>query len=150
MRCPKAPLHSLTSGIVGKSNLCPHTAAFVRPKTSTIPAILAPLIYKKGIYINSSSRSYTSSTTRPVRNPARSFLNHELYRYKFSRLPHTSVRYCSHRRNMCRYNAEVDTSSVHIEKGREVLPKNVKPLHYHLKLEPNFDNFEYEGEVSIE
>jgi aminopeptidase 2 len=37
-----------------------------------------------------------------------------------------------------------------ISKGREVLPKNVKPLHYDLTLEPNFETFKYDGTVSIE
>lgn len=34
--------------------------------------------------------------------------------------------------------------------GREVLPKNVKPTHYDLTLEPDFEKFTYEGTVIIE
>ena len=34
--------------------------------------------------------------------------------------------------------------------AREVLPTNVKPMHYDLTLEPNFDNFTFEGTVIIE
>jgi hypothetical protein len=63
------------------------------------------------------------------------------------------LRHCSYRRsNMCKHNftAEVVSSGVDISKGREVLPKNVKPLHYHLTLEPNLETFEYDGEVVIE
>lgn len=41
-------------------------------------------------------------------------------------------------------------ANLDIAKGREVLPKNVKPLHYHLTLEPNLETFEYEGKVVIE
>ena len=37
-----------------------------------------------------------------------------------------------------------------ISKGREVLPKNVKPLHYDLSLEPNFETFKYDGHVTID
>ena len=37
-----------------------------------------------------------------------------------------------------------------IANGREVLPTNVKPLHYDLTLEPNFEKFNYEGTVVIE
>ena len=44
-----------------------------------------------------------------------------------------------------------------ISKGREVLPKNVKPTHYDLTLEPNFEHvstentdFKYEGHVTID
>lgn len=34
--------------------------------------------------------------------------------------------------------------------GREVLPTNVKPVHYDLTLEPNFEKFTYDGSVVIE
>lgn len=52
---------------------------------------------------------------------------------------------------MCRQRDAGDASgAVDLAMGREVLPKNVKPLHYHLKLEPNFEKFTFEGEVSIE
>lgn len=34
--------------------------------------------------------------------------------------------------------------------GREVLPTNVKPVHYDLTLEPNFESFKYDGTVVIE
>lgn len=33
---------------------------------------------------------------------------------------------------------------------REILPDNVKPVHYDLTLEPNFENFTFEGKVVIE
>lgn len=34
--------------------------------------------------------------------------------------------------------------------NREVLPTNVKPLHYDLTLEPDFEKFTYEGTVVVE
>lgn len=34
--------------------------------------------------------------------------------------------------------------------GREVLPTNVKPVHYDLTLEPNFEKFTYDGTVVID
>ncbi|KAL8924623.1 MAG: hypothetical protein Q9208_003938 [Pyrenodesmia sp. 3 TL-2023] len=37
-----------------------------------------------------------------------------------------------------------------VAKGREVLPANVKPLHYDLTLEPDFAKFTYEGKVVID
>lgn len=37
-----------------------------------------------------------------------------------------------------------------VSKGREVLPTNVKPMHYDLTLEPDFEKFTYEGTVVIE
>ena len=53
---------------------------------------------------------------------------------------------------MCRQHREADIADANmdISKGREVLPKNVKPKHYDLTLEPNFETFKYEGTVSIE
>jgi aminopeptidase 2 len=52
---------------------------------------------------------------------------------------------------MCRhFGADDHSSSVDITKGREVLPTNVKPLHYDLTLEPDFENFTYNGTVTIE
>ncbi len=62
----------------------------------------------------------------------------------------TAKRHCSHRRNMCRREAEASDANMDITMGRQVLPKNVKPLHYDLVLEPNFETFKYEGEVTID
>lgn len=39
---------------------------------------------------------------------------------------------------------------VDASKGRELLPANVKPIHYALTLEPNFDTCTYDGSVTIE
>lgn len=61
-----------------------------------------------------------------------------------------TVRYCSHRRAMCRKTTDMQGGSVDVETSREVLPTNVKPLHYALTLEPNFEKFSYEGTVVIE
>ena len=52
---------------------------------------------------------------------------------------------------MCKhFDSAGGASAIDATMGREVLPKNVKPLHYHLKLEPDFDKLDYKGEVSIE
>lgn len=37
-----------------------------------------------------------------------------------------------------------------ITKSREVLPNNVKPMHYNLTLEPDLEKFTYSGTVVIE
>ncbi|KAM0440052.1 hypothetical protein ACHAPT_001155 [Fusarium lateritium] len=51
---------------------------------------------------------------------------------------------------MYRNGSDVASASLDISRGREVLPKNVKPLHYDLTLEPNFETFKYEGTVVID
>jgi aminopeptidase 2 len=51
---------------------------------------------------------------------------------------------------MCRHFGAEEHGSVTIAPAREVLPTNVKPLHYDLVLEPNFEDFTYEGTVVIE
>jgi len=51
---------------------------------------------------------------------------------------------------MCRREAETADANMDISKGREVLPKNVKPLHYDVTLEPNFETFKYDGTVEID
>ncbi|KAL8750797.1 MAG: hypothetical protein Q9199_006841 [Rusavskia elegans] len=51
---------------------------------------------------------------------------------------------------MCRAKDDLAAASVDVSKGREVLPANVKPVHYSLTLEPDFEKFTYEGEVVID
>jgi aminopeptidase 2 len=65
-----------------------------------------------------------------------------------SPLLQTSKRYCSYRR-MCGTRRGEASGSTNVQ-GREVLPTNVKPQHYDLTLEPNFEKFTYEGTVTIE
>ena len=50
---------------------------------------------------------------------------------------------------MSKANTEAG-GSVDVSKAREVLPVNVKPIHYDLTLEPDFEKFSYEGTVVIE
>lgn len=61
-----------------------------------------------------------------------------------------SIRFCSYKNIMCRAKDDLAAASVDVSKGREVLPANVKPVHYSLTLEPDFEKFTYEGEVVIE
>ncbi|OQD81257.1 hypothetical protein PENANT_c028G06029 [Penicillium antarcticum] len=50
---------------------------------------------------------------------------------------------------MCHSRRGEASGSTNVQ-GREVLPTNVKPVHYDLTLEPNFEKFTYEGTVSID
>ena len=63
--------------------------------------------------------------------------------------PLLNIRHCSYQRTMCRGHAENVGTAV-VTKTRQVLPTNVKPVHYDLTLEPNFNDFTYEGTVIIE
>ena len=60
----------------------------------------------------------------------------------------TPKRYCSYRR-MCSSRRDEASASTNVQ-GREVLPTNVKPVHYDLTLEPDFEKFNYDGTVIIE
>lgn len=53
---------------------------------------------------------------------------------------------------MCKLEIEAGTvgMGLDVSKDRELLPANVKPIHYALTLEPNFHDFTFEGEVIIE
>ncbi|KAL8799175.1 MAG: hypothetical protein Q9200_007604, partial [Gallowayella weberi] len=51
---------------------------------------------------------------------------------------------------MCRVKDDQVAAGVEVSPGREVLPSNVKPVHYSLTVEPNFEKFTYEGEVVID
>ncbi|KAF2454849.1 peptidase family M1-domain-containing protein [Lineolata rhizophorae] len=124
----------------------PRVAAALRPGRSSIAR--ASCYSTTGTRcISSASPTYTSSpqqltpTSRAHRNLAKPLYS-----------PRAFVRHCSYQRTMCRHleGAADATGSVDVTKGREVLPKNVKPLHYDLTLEPNFDTFEYEGKVAID
>ena len=50
---------------------------------------------------------------------------------------------------MCRH-VENLSGSTDVTRSREVLPKNVKPIHYDLTLEPDFVKFKYQGTVVTE
>jgi aminopeptidase 2 len=107
------------------------------------PSYLSPhqaphLQYLVAAYSSTALRSSPTSPTLPRRQhkPINS---------------HRHVRYCSYRRNMCRQTGMgSDPTAVNIQQSRQVLPTDVKPLHYRLTLEPNFKTFEFDGEVCIE
>ena len=83
------------------------------------------------------------STTRAISHKLKS----KALTYNFH--SNQPARFCSYRSKMCRANAETE-GSIDVTKSREVLPTNVKPVHYDLTLEPDFDKFSYQGTVTIE
>ncbi|KAL1959712.1 hypothetical protein VTO42DRAFT_1298 [Malbranchea cinnamomea] len=118
------------------------------PRLGTSPA--AGYYY----YHYSASAFSTSATPRaasPATAPARTTLSRTAPRVSSSTAAH-SKRYCSYRR-MCRsarLGGEEAGAGGAIPVNREILPANVKPLHYDLTLEPDFDKFTYRGTVVID
>lgn len=117
---------------------------------------------------SSSSFHLTSTTATPITAPQRSLhstaatttaaitassLTRPTYSSIVARsaipLAQISKRYCSYRR-MCHSRRADESLGSTTVAGREVLPTNVKPVHYDLTLEPDFEKFTYEGTVIIE
>lgn len=139
------------------SSLCPPFSAIAPPRSAV--SILRTRSWKvpaSGSREPSSptlaaSRLYTTASIRSNRPQTSSRPSFPGQRRSNLITTRTAVRYCSHRRNMCRYRDAGDAAgAVDLAMGREVLPKNVKPLHYHLRLEPDLEKFTFEGEVTIE
>jgi hypothetical protein len=92
----------------------------------------------------SASSGFHSSGSPPFRTAEQPFVQ------PISPLHQSSRRSCSSRR-MCHWrHADAGSASTGITASREVLPTNVKPLHYDLTLEPDFEKFSFEGTVIIE
>lgn len=121
--------------------------------TSIASHLAAKILKPRVLHINSCSVFSPSlqATSRHFSSPVR--LN--LFQRKTKHLPkrtqiRQSIRNCSSQRAMCGTQAELQWGSMDVSRGRVLLPKNVKPLHYDLTLEPDFENFTYEGTVVIE
>lgn len=48
------------------------------------------------------------------------------------------------------FQTDISSSVAIRPEGRELLPTNVRPLHYNLTLEPDLEKFTFDGEVTIE
>lgn len=93
----------------------------------------APLLFSRSSSLFSPTSSRSTPRTLPRASPLSQF----------------SKRHCSYRR-MCMSRHGDVAGSTNVSHGREVLPTNVKPVHYDLTLEPNFEKFTYDGTVIIE
>ena len=128
-----------------KTSLFPTKTLFPTSRTSTGTSIRASTF---------STSSFPTSNLKPSLlcnlSPGRRNLSIQ----NTTRLPPKAfIRYCSHRR-MCQHRGLApDTPGgdvVDITAGREILPSNVKPTNYHVTLEPNFNDFTFDGIVVIE
>nr|POE63591.1 aminopeptidase 2 [Quercus suber] len=129
--------------------------------TTALPDFLQPNLFRRGprtySRLSLTSRPHHSSHFDPSSTKTRIHPPLPCIRNNRSSLSYNytpaSRRHCSHRRrNMCGQHKDADTADTNMDitMGREVLPKNVKPLHYDLTLEPDLEKFTYEGHVTIE
>ena len=147
-------IHTITAPAVGRK----------------VPRPSLPLIRLRSSSSSSFCPSYSTSTSSSQlpfpsypSNSSSSLLQFNKLQSSVPRLHHhqrlcrlsppsfTSKRYCSYRR-MCssRRAEDAPSGSTNVPQDREVLPTNVKPVHYDLTLEPNFDKFTFDGTVIIE
>lgn len=129
--------------------LGPRAVTMVRraPLSSITALSRAPLLNaRRSLHASSPTRAavFYPAVPQLTNNTLRRTLKPSRY------TPLVTVRHCSHRRNMCRHSGAEEHSSTDITQGRQVLPTNVKPVHYDLTLEPDFKTFTYEGTVVIE
>lgn len=96
------------------------------------------------------SLSSSSSLSSPFSSSLHSLQPIRRLSPSVSLVPYISKRHCSYRRMCSSRRAEESSGSTNIPDGREVLPTNVKPVHYDLTLEPDFEKFTYDGTVVIE
>ncbi len=92
----------------------------------------------------------SSSTCRPLSHPTSGYLSSPVQSPLRRNLIKQSIRHCSCQRIMCSGDADHPGGGMDITNARVLLPTNVKPIHYYLSLEPDFDKFTYEGTVVIE
>ncbi|RDW77149.1 hypothetical protein BP6252_05202 [Coleophoma cylindrospora] len=104
-------------------------------------------------------RSFTSSVSTsfiPLHNPIPYSNPHrpEALTHRASTISSVvALRHCSYRRHeMCKMHGDggVEGSGMDVTQGREILPANVIPKHYHLTLEPDFEKFTFDGTVIID
>lgn len=117
------------------STRLPQLLNSARPPLSRPPRA-APLLSSRLLSVSASAPLSSFSPPRANRPSRRSPLSQ------------SSKRYCSYRR-MCGSRRAGVSGSTNVP-DREVLPTNVKPTHYDLTLEPNFETFKYDGTVVIE
>lgn len=125
-----------------------HTPKYYHLDATSVARIASPSLQRRTVT--------TGSARASAFGAAQGFTALTVYK---RRIPEQTVkvtpifkRYCSHRRSMygTRRDAEGADANMDISSGRQVLPKNVKPLHYNLTLEPNLETFKYDGIVEIE
>lgn len=112
---------------------------------------LAALTLKSRVPCANTHKIFYSSLTKPLSFKAGTRpLRRTLLDSPSKPLPIRSVRNCSHKRNMYNLQEGTEGGCMNVAEAREILPTNVKPLHYDLTLEPDFEKFTYEGKVVIE
>ena len=111
-------------------------------RRATGPALLRRISVKPAVSIP----TFAVTHSRQFQSLSQVNPRHQTQRIPLSRP--IQVRNCSAHRKMCR---GTDNSGAAVQvPDREILPTNVKALHYDLTLEPNFKDFTFDGVVDIE
>lgn len=125
------------------------------PPSLRLASGLRPLSSLSSFYSTSSSLSSPLSSSLLFSSPLSSSSSSPLSSYPRLRLAprppvlptRSSARFCS---AMCRSRAGLEGSASANVQGRELLPANVVPRHYHLTVEPDFEKLTYNGSVVID
>lgn len=124
--------------------------AFMRPFS---PARLPPVLNSARLPISVSIASKQPLFLRPLpRYYSESLAPRSRAQIPFRRSPLSQIskRHCSYRRMCIARGGDVPAGTTNVAQGREVLPTNVKPVHYDLTLDPDFEKFTFDGTVVIE
>jgi len=126
-----------------------HRALWSRSRSYISPSFSARLPLVKPTHRSFALATSTARTAQTSTSTTRAHLatRPRLQAHRAPRPSFVPARHCSCRRNMCLRD---DISGSQSAPKREVLPTNVKPLHYDLTLEPDLEKFTYNGQVTIE
>ena len=98
-------------------------------------------------FFGPSSKLFHSQTPFPNQSSQSYFPLRQTKRPPPIRAISQQLRCCSTHHKMCKMG---ETAGATPLPDREVLPTNVKPIHYDLTMEPDFKAFKYNGTVTIE
>ena len=135
---------------ISMSNLSSvHRALWIRSRSYISPTSVSRLTLVKpnhrSFTLATSAARTAQTSTFTLRAPSATTSRLQIFRS--ARPSFVPARHCSCRRNMCLRD---DISGSQAAPKREVLPTNVKPMHYDLILEPDLEKFTYNGQVTIE
>ena len=109
------------------------------------------IIHTRNLSIQLHQNTISNTTTTTTTTTTTSTIATTPFRSSSSFL--TTTRYTQRNCSMCSHLRLAEGSGASSQVApldREVLPTNVKPLHYDITLEPNFETFKFDGHETIE